>query len=410
MARNNRRMLLILVSIALAVILLAAFASLRGNDVPIRAAHAVRENVAATITTNGKIEPLDNFEAHAPAPATVKRVLVQQGDHVKAGQLLVQLDDADARAQAEKALAQLRAAEADLKAVRGGGTHEEVLTTESELVKARGDLESARRNYEALQGLLKTGAASPGEVDQAQLRMKAAQAQVSLLEQKKSSRFSDPEVTKVVAQQQQARSAYEAAQDLLQHLNVRAPRAGVVYALPVRAGNYINAGDLLVQVADLSRMQVRAFVDEPEIGRLAPSEPVTVTWDALPGRTWKGTLTRVPTTIAMRGTRSVGEITCTISNADLKLLPNVNVNVSVTTALHENALTVPREAIRQDDGQRYVFEVIHGVLHRRDVQTSISSATRIEVDQGLSDNALVALASLSAHGLKNGMGVRVMQQ
>ena len=66
-------MLLILVSIALAVILLAAFASLRGNDVPIRAAHAVRENVAATITTNGKIEPLDNFEAHAPAPATVKR-------------------------------------------------------------------------------------------------------------------------------------------------------------------------------------------------------------------------------------------------------------------------------------------------------------------------------------------------
>src|SRR5581483_3528430 len=317
MASNNRRVLLVLVSITVAVILLAAFASLRGNDVPIRAAHAVRENVAATITTNGKIEPLDNFEAHAPAPATVKRVLVQQGDYVKAGQLLVQLDDAEARAQAEKALAQLRAAEADLKAVKGGGTHEEVLTNESELVKARGDFENAKRNYDALQGLLKSGAASPGEVEQAQARMKAAQAQVSLLEQKQHSRFSAPEVTKVVAQEQQARSAYDATQDLLHHLNVRAPRSGMVYSLPVRAGNYINAGDLLVQVADLSQVQVRAFVDEPEIGRLAPSEPVTVTWDALPGRAWKGSLTRVPTTITVRGTRSVGEITCTISNADM---------------------------------------------------------------------------------------------
>jgi HlyD family secretion protein len=410
MASNNRRALLVLVSIAVAVILLAAFASLRGNDVPIRAARASRENVAATITTNGKIEPVDNFEAHAPAPATVKRVLVQQGDHVKAGQLLLQLDDADARAQAEKALAQLRAAEADLKAVKGGGTHEEVLTTESELVKARADLDTARRNYEALQGLLKSGAASPAEVEQAQARMKAAQAQVSLLEQKQRSRFSAPEVTKFVAQEQQARSAYDAAQDLLHHLNVRAPRAGIVYSLPVRAGNYINAGDLLVQVADLSQLQVRAFVDEPEIGRLAPSEPVTITWDALPGRSWKGSLTRIPTTVTMRGTRSVGEITCTISNPDMKLLPNVNVNVSVITAMHDNVLTVPREAIRQDDGQRYVFEVVNGVLRRRDVTTALSSATRIEVSKGLNDNALVALASMSAHGLKDGMGVRVVQK
>jgi len=410
MAKNNRRMLLVLFSIAVAVILLAAFASMRGNDVPIRAARVVRENVTATIVTNGKIEPIDNFEAHAPAPATVKRVLVQQGDHVKAGQLLLQLDDADARAQAQKALAQLRGADADLNAVRGGGTHEEVLTNESELIKARGDLDGARRNYEALQGLLKTGAASSAEVDQAKARMQAAQAHVSLLEQKKSSRFSTPEVTKVVAQEQQARSAYDAAQDLLQHLSIRAPRAGIVYSLPVRAGNYINGGDLLVQVANLSQVQVRAFVDEPEIGRLAPSEPVTVTWDALPGRSWSGTLSRVPTTITMRGTRSVGEITCMIANPDMKLLPNVNVNVTVTTALHENVLTVPREAIRQDDGQRYVFQVVNGVVRRRNVQTSLSSPTRIEVDKGLGENSLVALGSLSAHGLRDGMGVRVVQQ
>jgi HlyD family secretion protein len=177
----------------------------------------------------------------------------------------------------------------------------------------------------------------------------------------------------------------------------------------VRAGSYVQSGELLVQVADLSTVELVAFVDEPDIGRLAPEERVTVTWDALPGRSWTGSVTRVPTTVITRGTRSVGEIMCTVPNPDLKLLPNVNVNVNVTTAKHENVLTVAREAIRQDDGQRYVYEIINGTLRKRDVQTSISNPTRIEVTDGLHDNTLVALKSLTGRALRDGMPVRVVQ-
>src|SRR5512135_641045 len=114
---KNRRLLVVLAGIAAAIVVLGAFVSLRRGEIQIRAERAVRGNIASTITTNGKIEPIDNFEAHAPAPATVKRVLVREGDRVRAGQLLVQLDDAEARAQAAKALAQLKAAQADLQAV-----------------------------------------------------------------------------------------------------------------------------------------------------------------------------------------------------------------------------------------------------------------------------------------------------
>ncbi len=406
---KNKRLMLVLTGITVAVILLAAFASLRGKEIPVRADRVQHGDIAASITTNGKIQAVNNFEAHAPAPTTVKRVLVQQGDHVKPGQLLVQLDDADARAQAAKALADLRSAEAALRAVQGGGTKEEVLTTESELVKARGDLAAARRNYEAMQSLEQRGAASPAEVQAAQNRLSAAQAQVSLLEQKQTSRYSHPEIAKVVAQEQEAKTAYAAAEDLLRQLNIRAPHAGIVYALPVRAGSYVQAGELLVQVADLSRVELVAFVDEPDIGRLAPGENVTVTWDALPGRSWQGAVTRVPTTVITRGTRSVGEVTCTVPNPDLKLLPNVNVNVNITTAKHDDVLTVAREAIRQDDGQRYVYEITNGTLHKRDVQTSISNPTRIEVTQGLRDNTLVALNSLNGQALREGMPVRVVQ-
>ncbi len=398
-----------LAGIVLAVIVLAAFMS-RRRDVPVRAERVVRTTITAAISTNGKIEPINNFEAHAPAPATVKRVAVKEGDRVKSGQLLLELDDAEARAQAARTLAQIKAAEADLNAVRSGGTHEEVLTARSELAKARAERDAAQNNLEALRRLQEKGAASAAEVKAGENRLKAAQAQVTLLEQKLAGRYSNPEVERVLAQLSQARAAYEAAEQLLRDSNVRAPRDGTVYSLPVRAGNFVNAGELLVQVADLSKLQVRAFVDEPDIGRLAPGQKVTVTWDALPGRTWEGAVSQIPATVVQRGTRTVGELTSVVDNPDGKLIPNVNVQVTITTVQHANALTISREAVRQEDGRRYVYEIVKGELVKRYVDTSISNLTRMEVTGGLADNAQVAIASLSAQPLREGLSVRPVQQ
>lgn len=408
---RQNRVVVIIVAAIVAVILLAAFMSSRKARVPVRADRAVRSTISNTISTNGKIEPVGGFEAHAPAPATVKRVAVQQGQTVKRGQLLLQLDDAEARAQAARALAQMRSAEADLHAVQQGGTHEEVLTTGSQLVKAQGELDAARRNLDAMKRLQQNGAASAAEVEAAQNQFNAAQAQVTLLEQKQSEkRYSRPEVEKVQAQLEQARAAYAAAEDLLHHSDVVSPEDGLVYNLPVRQGVFVNTGDLLVQVADLSTVQVRAFVDEPDLGRLAKGEKVSISWDALPNRSWQGTVTQIPTTVTTRGTRTVGEVTCEIQNPDLKLIPNVNVNVAITTARHDNVVTVPREAVHQSDGERFVYVIRDNQLQKRDVQTGISDLTRIEVTQGLQDNAEIALGAINGQPLRDDLPVRVIQQ
>src|SRR6266852_4802016 len=124
-----------------AVVLLASFAS-RDDSVPVMAATVSRSTIRSVISTNGKIEPVQNFEAHAPVGTNVKAVLVKEGDHVKKGQLLVELDAANARSQAAQALAQVRASEADVNAVERGGTQEEVLTFRAQLVKARADYDS----------------------------------------------------------------------------------------------------------------------------------------------------------------------------------------------------------------------------------------------------------------------------
>jgi HlyD family secretion protein len=403
---NGKRTGVILIALVLAVVVLAAFVSLRRSQVPIRAGHAQRETITASIATNGKIEALNNFEAHAPVATTVKKVYVQQGQWVKPGRLLLQLDDANARFQAARAEAQLKGTQADLSAVEGGGTKEDVLTTRNALVKAQADRDAAQRNLDAMQRLLQTGAASQAEVDAAQNQLRVADANVHFLQQKLSGRYSQQQVGHVEAQQAEARASLTAAQQLLRDSNVTAPREGMVYSLPFQQGAFVNPGDLLVQAADLHKVRVRAFVDEPEIGKLQKGQEVDVSWDALPGRVWKGTLEMLPTTVAQRGTRMVGEVTCVLDNSDLKLLPNTNVSVSVITARVENALTVPRESVHQDAKGQYVYQVVNGELRRREVQTSVSNLTRISVTSSLPDDAVLALGSTNMRPLTNGLPVK----
>jgi len=404
---TRHRWIVATVAIAAAVVLLASFIS-RDPAVPVRAVAAQRSMIRSVVSTNGKVEPLQNFEAHAPVGTTVKKILVREGDHIKQGQLLVQLNDAEARSQAARARAQVLGSEAAIKAVQSGGNREEVLTLESQIVKARTDGDTAQRNLNALRQLQQQGAASPGEVTIAEDQLKRSTADLNLLLQKQKNRYSDPEIARVEAQNSEAQAALAAAEDVLSQLNIRAPFDGVVYSLPVLQGAYLNSGDLVLQEADLSKVRVRAFVDEPDIGRLAPGDRIDVTWDAMPERTWEGIVSVIPAVIKLHGTRNVGETTCVVDNRDFKLLPNVNVGVTIITAEHRDVLTVPREAVHQDDSKAYVYQIVNNELQRREVQTSISNLTQVEVTAGLSENALVALGPLNSKPLRNGLAVKVV--
>lgn len=394
--------------IALAVVVLASFGS-RDDSVPVMVSTVSRGTIRSVISTKGKVEPVQNFEAHAPVGTTVNRLLVREGSHVKKGDLLVELDAATARSQAAQAQAQVRAAEADISALEHGGTQEEVMTLDAQLVKAHADREAAQRNVDALTRLQQTGAASPGEVRNAQAELATAEAQVKLLESKQTKRYSSPEAARIKAGQTQAESAYAAAVDTLNQLVIRAPFSGVVYSVPVKQGAYLNPGDLVLQEADLSSVLVRSFVDEPDVARLTPGEKIEVTWDAMPNRTWAGTVNAVPATVKLHGSRNVGETTCIVANPDYKLLPNINVGVTIVTAEHDNALIVPREALRQDDDVPYVYQIENNQLVRRTVQTSLSNLTQAEVTSGVPEGALVARGSTNSKPLHDRLPVKVVR-
>ncbi|HEV7472897.1 MAG TPA: efflux RND transporter periplasmic adaptor subunit [Pyrinomonadaceae bacterium] len=393
-------------AIIAAVIVLAAFVSRRDDGIRVRTAVVEQTAIRSVVSTNGKIEPVNNFEAHSPVSTSVQRVLVKEGDAVKAGQLLVVLDDTDARAQAARAQAQLTGAQADLNASEHGGNQEELLNVEAQLVKARTDRDSAQRNLDALKQLEKQGAASAGEVLEAQNALARADAQLNFLKQKQTKRYSNQELDRVKAGRTEAQATYDAAQNVLAKSNVRAPFDGIVYSLPVKQGSFVAAGDLLLQLADLRKVMVRAFVDEPDVGRLAPGDPIEVTWDAVPGRIWRSRITAIPSTVRLRGSRNVGETTSIVDNTDLKLLPNINVGVTIVAAEHDKVLVVPREAVRMDDGRPYVLQIAGHELKRRNVETSLANLTQIEVKSGLADKDLIAISSLNGKPIGEGTLVK----
>jgi HlyD family secretion protein len=363
--------------------------------IPVRTAIAQRGELRSTSATNGKVEPQPqaNFEAHAPFPGLIKVLYVHEGQRVTKGTLLLSMDDTDAHTRLAAALAALRNAQATYSATLKGGTQEERLTLGGDLQKTQTDRDQAQHDVDALKKLQLTGAASASEVKAAEQRLATANASLQLLQQKKTERYDAGDLARSKAAFDEAQASYAAAQSLWNQATVRAPFSGTVYSIPVSKSEYVQTGTLLLQMADLSKMQVLGYFDEPEIGKLRVGQPITIEWDARPGRVWQGHVERVPSTIITYGTRNVGEVLIAIDDADETLLPNTNVRVTVTTANEGNALNIPREALHTERGTSFVYRVVDGTIHRTDVTVGNLNLTQVEILKGLNVGDVVALGS-----------------
>jgi HlyD family secretion protein len=406
---NGRARPLILWALA-AILLVIVFFLVRRltrEELPLRVAQATMQDLITTDSTNGKVEPQHNFEAHAPAPGTVKRLYVRAGESVPKGKLLLSLDDADAVAHSVGALASLRGAQANYQATEQGGTQEERYSLAGEMAKAQMDRDQAQHNLDALRKLAAQGAAAPSEVASAQQRLDAANTSLATLEKRQTARYSPADIAHSRADLEQAQAAYSAASTVVVDSNVRAPFAGTVYSLPVSVSEYVHPGDLLLQMADLTKLQVRAYFDEPELGALHAGQPATIVWDALPNHAWHGRILSMPSTIITYTTRNVGEVLLSVDDADGKLLPSTNVKVTVTEQKLDNVLTIPREALHSENGKDYVY-LLHGeTLRRQQVTKGALNLTQVQIVKGLAENATVALSTTNGEPLAEGVPVHI---
>jgi HlyD family secretion protein len=407
----------IVIFLVLAAVVAIALVRLSGRQpvAKISAVTPIRENVISSISSNGKVEPIAPYVMRTQLDTFIERISAVEGQAVKKGQLLLELNVKDATAQLAEARSKLLRAEDDLRAAKAGGRSDEAARTEGQLAAAVAQRDRLRRNHDSLERLIAQQAATKDELAANDLDLAKAEAQVRQLTAAKQEfeRGVKLDASRTSLQVEQLRSEVAALDEKVRDGRIAAPADGTLYSLPAKAGDYVKVGDLLAEMADLHKVRVRAFIDEPELGGLEPGEPVRITWDALPNRSWMGKTQVIPKQVVARGARSVGELLCEVNNDKLELLPNINVNVRINSRERMNVLTVPRGTVEAQGGQKFVFVILRNALgvgkatlQKREIHVGIADATNYEVLSGLQEGDMIALPG--DLDLKDGMPVRIV--
>jgi HlyD family secretion protein len=402
--KRNKTIIAVLIACLIALIVIVL--GLRSQPPVVPVVTVTREDLNVDITSNGKVEPISPAVARAEFPTFVKKVLAAEGQGVHHGEVILTLDAADIRSQLAEARADSLAAQTDLRNARAGGPPDQVAQLQGDLQTARVQVKNLETAERALRDLVAKQAATQDELAQNEASLAKARANLSALEARKQDLQQ-----RSAATIEAASLRFGKAQDEVRSLDEKARSAtvisqfdGTLYSLPVHAGDYVKVGDTLTEMADLRHVRVRAFVDEPDLGVLEPSQDVEVTWDAKPGRVWTGHTEQVPKQVVSRGMRSVGEVLCSVDNDKLELLPNTNVQVKILVHERRGALVVPRAAVREDKGGHYVFIFNGNRVRRRNISVGIASTSKYEVVSGLMVGDRVA--EPVDLNLKNGMEVR----
>jgi HlyD family secretion protein len=388
----------------LSIAAVAWFYSRRADPPSVPFAKVVRETLISTLSTNGKVEPFEWSAVRSESEGIVDRLVAQQGQSVAHGGVLATLRFTSAQPDLAAAEAQIARAQAQLADIERGGHKAELAEIENALQKARFEKQAAQRDLDALTRLAQKNAATRAEVEAARNKVTEAQIEIEAGTRKRAALIGASDQSVAEAQLKEGQAAAEAARRRIAQSQIYSPLSGVVYNLAVRQGAYVNAGDLIASVGRLDKLRIRVYVDEPELGRIAVGQPVTITWDALPGVTWSGSVDKTPTEVVALGTRQVGEVLCTIENTDGKLVPGTNVDARIRTHVVQDALTIPKECVRREGADAGVFQLKGDRLGWQKVKIGISSATRAQVLSGLNEGDSVVLPI--EQPLKDGDAVR----
>jgi HlyD family secretion protein len=415
--KQIRRLILAAAGVALLVVVLVWV----GRRAPVPSVGVVkvtRQDLTETVSTNGKVEAIDPAVIRAETNAFVTKVSATEGRPVRAGQALLELDTSDAEAELARTRQTLLDARDALRSARAGGHADDLGQVEADLRKSQAEVERLRNEEGALERLAARQAATPDEVNQNKLALIRAEATAKQVAARRDEMQRRASLDAQTAQLQvdRAQATIASLEKKVRQGNLLAPIEGTLYLFPVHVGDYVHTGDLLAEIGTLTRLRVRAFVDEPELGPVAPGQRVLIGWDALPNVTWGGVTEQVPKTVVPRNTRSVGEVLCSVDNASQNLLPNANVTVSILVHSAQNALVVPRGAVRDDGERRYVYVVgdtvgLGGstqILRRRVVRLGINNAGSFQVLDGLREGDEVALPDDAE--LSDGIKVKAVLQ
>jgi HlyD family secretion protein len=414
--------------------------------VTVQTGKAAKMDLAAVVSASGEIKPKTYVNIGANAFGKITKLYVKEGDRVKRGQMLAQLENVQSSADVNATRAAVASAQTDAMAAEAA-----VNTAAADLDRAKADRERMKLDWDRAQGLYKDELIAKSEFDSRKNAWETAdsglaQAKARLAQAKAQKDSADRRIS-----QNQANLTRVA--DVLQKASYQAPYDGVITNLPVREGETVvigiqnSPGSTLMTLADMSVITSEVRVDETDIVNVALGQPAEVTIDAIPKKVFKAVVTEIGNNAIVRSTGVATsqttaasqeakdfKVVVTLQNPPEDLRPGLSSTAKITTATRSNALTIPiqaltvrsqadLEAAKNEKGSVQAAmpqseaskKEVQGVFVIRDkkaqfipVETGIAGTTDIEVKNGLKEGDEIVTGSYKAlRTMKPGASVKV---
>jgi HlyD family secretion protein len=422
------------------------------NVVTVQTGKAQRLDLASVVSASGEIKPKTYVNIGANAFGKITKLYVKEGDRVKKGQLLAQLENVQSAADVSATQASLDVAGTDAVAADAG-----MRTAMADLNRAKADAERTKLDWDRAQGLYQEALIAKSEYDNRKNAWETAQAglaqaQARLAQMKAQKDSADRRIS-------QSRANLTRVSDVLRKTTYAAPFDGMITNLPVREGETVvigiqnSPGSTLMSIADMAVITAEVKVDETDIVNVKLGQPADVTIDAIPKKSFKGLVTEIGNNAIVRSTglATTQQTTASQEAKDFKVVvtlqeppenlrPGLSATARITTAVRTNALTIPIQALTvrqktdlqaENDGRGSVQaaapqnevartkdrdkEEIQGVfvIHNRKaefmpVDTGITGTTDIEVLKGLKEGDEIVTGSYKVlRTMRPGAGVKV---
>lgn len=382
----------------------------RQSSVQVHFATARQARMESTVSTNGKVEPVQWAAARAETAGIVQSIMTERGTRVKAGQPLVTLDTTAAQADLATAQARLQEAQAEVATLGQGGKASQISSLTASVTSAGTAVSVAQRNYETMQRLAAQQAATRLQVQDAKDALERAKQQLAAFQDQRRTLVTTSDKTVAQARVRDAQAGVASAQRRVALGSISSPIAGTVYQFDLKVGAYLQPGDQVALVGNIDQVKVTVYVDEPDLGRVGEKMPVMITWDARPGQKWWGEVDKLPTQVVALGTRTVGEVTTVVNNPNHDLLPGVTVNATIISKVVNDALSIPKAALRNIRGTSGVYKLNGSSLAWTPIRTGISDVNNVQVLTGLQGGDKVAdrVVEPSDAEIKDGLRVKAI--
>lgn len=436
------------VALVLGIIVAVTVYQSRKNLVTVQTGKAQRQNLASVVSASGEIKPKTYVNIGANAFGKITRLYVKEGDRVKKGQLLAQLENVQSSADVSATRASLQASETDSVAADAA-----LRTALADLNRAKSDAERAKLDWDRAQGLYKDALIAKQEYDGRKAAWESAdagvaQAQARVAQARAQKDSSDKRIT-------QNSANLTRVSDVLRKTTYDAPFDGVITNLPVREGETVvigiqnSPGSTLMTIADMSVITSEVKVDETDIVNVQVGQAADVTIDAIPRKIFHGIVTEIGNNAIVRSTGVATsqqtstsqeakdfKVVVTVQDPPADLRPGLSSTAKITTATRSNVLSVPIQALtvrsradlenkssekgsvkaasapadpaKQKEEIQGVFVIRNKKAEFIPVETGISGTTDIEITKGLEEGDEIITGSYKVlRTLKPGTSVKI---